>query len=110
MKSRFCLRALSAFVLAAPVLLGESKKDRGHVFFQEKGCAYCHRMGGVGGVKGPALDGIGKHRSKEEIENQIRNGSLIMPAFGDALTPAEIDAIAEFLHRSITVPAAVRVP
>lgn len=93
--------------LTAPALLGESKKDRGRAFFQEKGCAYCHMMGGVGGVKGPALDDVGKRRSKEAIENQIRNGSLIMPAFGDALTPEEIDAIAEFLHKSISAP---RVP
>lgn len=110
MTSSFRLRALIAFVLTAPALRGESKKDLGRALFQEKGCSYCHMMSGAGGVKGPALDGVGKRRSKEAIENQIRNGSMIMPAFGDALTPQEIDAIAEFLHKSITAPVAVRVP
>ena len=110
MKSGLRLRALLVLVLIAPALPGESKKDRGHGLFQEKGCSYCHMMSGVGGVKGPALDGVGKRKTKEAIEDQIRNGSMIMPAFGEALTPQEIDAIAEFLHRSTTVPAAVRVP
>lgn len=97
-------------LLTAQFLPGEAKKDRGRVLFHEKGCSYCHRMGDVGGVKGPALDGVGKRLSKEAIESRIRNGSLVMPAFGDALTPPEIDAIAEFLHKSIEVPAAVQVP
>ncbi len=101
--------AFMVLVLAAPALLAESKKDHGRDLFQEKGCSYCHMMGSVGGVKGPALDGVGRRRTKESIENQIRNGSMIMPAFGEALTPQEVDAIAEFLHRS-TVSAAVRVP
>ena len=102
--------ALVILVLATPALLCESKKDHGRVLFQEKGCSYCHIMNGIGGVKGPVLDGVGKRQTKEFIENQIRNGSMLMPAFGDALTLQEIDAIAEFLHKSITIPIATRLP
>ncbi|MGI4755615.1 MAG: c-type cytochrome [Janthinobacterium lividum] len=74
--------------------------DRGHELFREKGCVQCHVYDGEGGSKGPALDGVGKRLSKTAIENQIRNGSLVMPAFADALTADEITAIAAFLHKS----------
>ena len=109
MRYRFGIPLLAVLLLSAPAAPGESKKDHGRELFQEKGCAYCHQIGGVGGVKGPALDGIGKRRTKKAIEDQIRNGSLLMPAFGEALTAQEVDAIAEFLHRSMPVPTAASV-
>ncbi len=31
---------------------------QGQIVFQEKQCRNCHMLGGVGGERGPALDGV----------------------------------------------------
>ncbi len=38
---------------------GAGKVAKGEMLFRDKGCKGCHKLGGVGGVLGKALDGIG---------------------------------------------------
>jgi hypothetical protein len=48
------------------------------------------------GTVGPRLDGI--DLSKDEIAQQVRDGGGGMPAFGDRLSDAEIDAVADYVE------------
>ena len=45
--------------------------------FKEGGCAACHQIGGIGGRRGPDLDGIGARLSKTTIQNRIRSGAIV---------------------------------
>jgi mono/diheme cytochrome c family protein len=70
----------------------------GAAVFAEAGCGGCHTFGPANssGTVGPALDGI--DLSKEEIEQQVRNGGGGMPPFGDRLSDAEIGAVADYVE------------
>jgi mono/diheme cytochrome c family protein len=70
----------------------------GAAVFAEAGCGGCHTFGPANssGTVGPALDGI--DLSKEEIEQQVRNGGGGMPPFGDRLSDAEIEAVADYVE------------
>ena len=73
-------------------------KAAGALLFHERGCEHCHGVNGSGGELGPDLSGVGKRKTKAEIEHQIREGGGGMPAFGDALQPGEIGDLVEFLR------------
>ena len=70
----------------------------GAAVFAEAGCGGCHTFGAANsnGTVGPSLDGI--DLSKNEIEQQVRNGGGGMPAFGDRLSDAEIEAVADYVE------------
>ncbi|MBF9254042.1 cytochrome b N-terminal domain-containing protein [Pontibacter sp. 172403-2] len=70
---------------------------KGMVLFSDKGCLYCHRMHGVGGIKGPDLSTIGRNWTAEQLRIQIVNGSEGMPAYGGMLTNDELHALVVFL-------------
>ncbi|MDQ2834477.1 MAG: cytochrome c [Acidobacteriota bacterium] len=76
---------------------GSEKKD-GPTVFHESGCEYCHGVDAGGTERAPDLSTVGKRLTKEQIENQIRNGGKSMPAFGDALEPDQIQVLVQFLH------------
>jgi mono/diheme cytochrome c family protein len=70
----------------------------GAAVFASAGCGGCHTFGPANssGTVGPNLDEI--DRSKDEIAQQVRNGGGGMPAFGDRLSDAEIDAVADYVE------------
>ena len=70
---------------------------RGAVVFQEKQCRDCHSLGGVGGKRGPALDNIAARMTEDQIIRQVLQGGGNMPAYGNALSPAETAALTRFL-------------
>jgi len=70
---------------------------RGALLFQEKQCRNCHSLDGVGGKRGPALDSIAAEMTEDQIIRQILQGGGNMPAYGNALNPAETEAITRFL-------------
>ncbi len=70
---------------------------RGALVFQEKQCRDCHSLGGVGGRRGPALDSIAAEMTEDQIIRQVLQGGGNMPAYGNALSPAETDALTRFL-------------
>jgi mono/diheme cytochrome c family protein len=76
----------------------ESEDADGAAVFAEAGCGGCHTFSAANssGTVGPSLDGI--DLSKDEIEQQVRNGGGGMPPFGDRLSDAEIEAVADYVE------------
>jgi ubiquinol-cytochrome c reductase cytochrome b subunit len=69
----------------------------GALVLQNKQCRDCHSMGGVGGLRGPALDSIAARMTEDQIIRQVLQGGGNMPAYGNALNPAETTALVRFL-------------
>lgn len=76
----------------------EGESVEGAAVFAKAGCGGCHTFSPANskGTVGPRLDGI--DLSKDEIEQQVRNGGGGMPAFGDRLSDAEIEAVADYVE------------
>ena len=70
----------------------------GAAVFAEAGCGGCHQFGPANseGTVGPSLDGT--DLSKDEIAQQVRNGGGGMPPFGDRLSDAQIEAVADYVE------------
>jgi ubiquinol-cytochrome c reductase cytochrome b subunit len=89
---------------------------QGAVVLQSKQCRNCHSLGGEGGRRGPALDGVGTRLTQDQLIRQVLQGGGNMPAYGKNLTPAEVTALVAFMQtlrpgqepaaRSAVVPAA----
>jgi mono/diheme cytochrome c family protein len=110
-----CLIMASCSLSSAPVAHAASKAVRaqGAAVFHEKGCEHCHGVDGVGTDRGPDLSGVGRTLHKPDIAKQIHDGGKQMPAFGDALTDAEVQQLVEYLaakkkksKKPVTVPVA----
>ena len=69
----------------------------GAIVFQNKQCRNCHSIGGAGGMRGPALDGVASRMTEDQIIRQVLQGGGNMPAYGNALSPAETTALVHFL-------------
>jgi ubiquinol-cytochrome c reductase cytochrome b subunit len=70
----------------------------GAVVFQDKQCRNCHELGGVGGMRGPALDDVATRMTPDEMRYKVVTGGGNMPAFGKNLSPAEVEALVAFLE------------
>jgi len=88
-------------VLASPASYSPSKEEEsakaGAALFRDKGCTYCHGVGGAGTKKAPPLTDAWKDKSltTEKMTDQILNGGQKMPPFRDSVTDDEvIDLIA----------------
>lgn len=67
-------------------------------------CVGCHKISDDGGEVGPDLSHIGSRRSQDDIRSLITDpsmvyGDTIMPAYGERLTPAQLDAISVYLAK-----------
>jgi ubiquinol-cytochrome c reductase cytochrome b subunit len=85
---------------AVPVELLKDRtplERKGAVVFQAKQCRNCHAMGGVGGMRGPALDDVATRLNEDQLYRQVLQGGGNMPAYGSALSPAETTALVKFL-------------
>ncbi|MHB8170618.1 MAG: c-type cytochrome [Thermincolia bacterium] len=79
---------------------GRGSGGRGPAIMEAQGCFRCHSLGGQGGTMGPLLDDVGKKRDKAWLKNFLQsslkgNPQRTMPAA--ELTPAEIEALGEYL-------------
>jgi ubiquinol-cytochrome c reductase cytochrome b subunit len=70
----------------------------GALVFQNKQCRNCHALGGHGGERGPALDAVATRLTKDAMVRQVIQGGGNMPAYGQKLSPAEVDALVAFLR------------
>jgi ubiquinol-cytochrome c reductase cytochrome b subunit len=73
---------------------------QGAVVLQNKQCRNCHALEGVGGRRGPDLAGVGIRLTRDQLIDQISNGTPgggNMPAYGKQIRPAEMSAMVEFL-------------
>ncbi len=73
---------------------------QGAVVLQNKQCRNCHALEGSGGRRGPDLSGVGVRLTRDQLIDQISNGTPgggNMPAYGKKLRPAEMNALVDFL-------------
>ena len=89
--------AALAFLLAASPALAAKMTDEDVEGLFASTCGFCHAEGGRIAGKGPQL--MGTKRSDAFIINRIKHGKESrMPAFGDALTDAQIKAIVHYIR------------
>ncbi len=84
-------------------LVSAGKVTLGAALFKENGCFDCHKIGGVGGSSGPALDDVGSRLDIETMKKQITapesiNPDTEMPAVTD-LSDADLQALVDFLAK-----------
>jgi ubiquinol-cytochrome c reductase cytochrome b subunit len=89
---------------------------QGALVLQDKQCRNCHSLGGEGGLRGPALDGVATRLTRDQLIRQVIQGGGNMPAFGKNLAPQEVTALVAFMQtlhpgqvpaaRDSTVPVA----
>jgi len=70
---------------------------QGAVVFQNKSCRNCHALGHKGGRVGPDLTAVGSQLTHDELVRQVLQGGGNMPAYGQQLNPAEVEALVAFL-------------
>jgi ubiquinol-cytochrome c reductase cytochrome b subunit len=73
---------------------------QGAAVLQNKQCRNCHALEGIGGRRGPDLSGVGIRLTRDQLIDQISNGTPgggDMPAYGKQMRPAEMTALVEFL-------------
>lgn len=73
---------------------------RGAKLFNDRGCRGCHKLDGVGGSIGPALDGVGMKRSADWLEAHFKNPASVSPGSGmppQKFSPPDLDAITLFM-------------
>jgi ubiquinol-cytochrome c reductase cytochrome b subunit len=65
-------------------------------------------LGGEGGQRGPALDGVATRLTQDQLVRQVIQGGGNMPAYGKNLTPPEVTALVAFMQtlRSAHEPVA----
>ena len=89
-----------ATATAAETQAGEGGAADGAEVFASAGCGGCHTLAAAGssGQAGPNLDDLAPDAG--EVAEQVRNGGGGMPAFGDQLSDAQIEAVAEYVASS----------
>jgi len=71
---------------------------QGALVLQNKQCRNCHSLGGEGGRRGPALDGVATRLTQDQLIRQVLQGGGNMPAYGKNLSPAEVTALVAFMQ------------
>ena len=71
---------------------------QGALVLQAKQCRNCHSLGGSGGMRGPALDGVATRLTGDQLVRQVLQGGGNMPAYGNNLKPAEVTALVAFMQ------------
>ncbi len=107
---------------AVPTEVGRpltSMERAGRALFRSQKCDDCHKIGGVGGKKGPDLTEIGFHHSPAWLHSFMerpaifRSDTTAMPAFGPpTLTHQQIEELAQYLaslrgKRAFSIPAEI---
>jgi ubiquinol-cytochrome c reductase cytochrome b subunit len=70
---------------------------KGAIVLQNKQCRNCHSLGGEGGERGPTLDAVATRLTRDEMVRQVIQGGGNMPAYGKKLSPAEVEALVDFM-------------
>jgi ubiquinol-cytochrome c reductase cytochrome b subunit len=82
---------------------------QGAAIFQNKQCRNCHALEGSGGRRGPDLTTVGTRLTRDQLIDQVSNGTPggikqgdpgggNMPAFGKQISPPEMTALAAFME------------
>jgi ubiquinol-cytochrome c reductase cytochrome b subunit len=66
--------------------------------FYEKGCEYCHKVSGYGGLRGPDLSDAGDRMTRAQMKTRIFSGAENMPSYVGNLTPEQLKLLLDFLQ------------
>ncbi len=96
------LRIIAVTLAATAIAAEAGADDLGKQIFLEGGggmpaCAVCHALSdaGAAGEIGPNLDDLKPDAARVRIA--VHDGVGVMPAFGESLSGAEIDAVAAYV-------------
>ena len=93
------MAAWSAEATPFKYLEGRTPLERqGALVLQNKQCRNCHALGGSGGLRGPALDGVAMRLTGDQLTRQVIQGGGNMPAYGKNLSPSEVAALVAFMR------------
>jgi mono/diheme cytochrome c family protein len=75
----------------------------GAKIFKGAGCAGCHTLAAAGstGTTGPNLDQITPPLTTAKVSHQVMTGGGLMPSFQGKLSPAQIQAVAQYVSSSV---------
>ncbi len=65
--------------------------------FYDRGCEYCHRISGEGGIRGPDLSDAGDRLTKIQLKTRIFSGAENMPSYASKLRGNELEDLLVFL-------------
>ena len=76
---------------------GEGDPQNGELVFVTNGCGFCHTLSDVDarGTTGPNLDET--KPSYDLVVERVTNGKGVMPAFGEDMTPQDIQDVAAYV-------------
>jgi cytochrome c5 len=105
---RFTPAAAAVLTLAfGACLSAEDKMARGKQLYDEQKCRMCHNLGGVGNLKGAALDGVGSKHGPDVLKLWLTNPKEMAQKAGSTrkppmqsfakLPPPDIDALVVYL-------------
>jgi ubiquinol-cytochrome c reductase cytochrome b subunit len=66
--------------------------------FKTRACISCHAIEGSGGQRGPDLSNVGARLGPDQLTWRILNGGHNMPAYGNTISPEELNALVAFLQ------------
>ncbi|MBW4934492.1 SorU family sulfite dehydrogenase c-type cytochrome subunit [Marinobacter sp. F4206] len=91
--------SLACTLLATNALSDELAEQGKKVFTElaQPSCTICHALSDAGsaGEIGPNLDELAP--SVTQVQNAVKGGVGLMPAFGDSLSQAQITAVAHYV-------------
>ena len=86
--------AAAAFAMIGTALADQADQDAQNLF--NASCGWCHQDGGRAAGTGPVL--AGSDKSDAFIVNRIKTGKAPMPAFGGALSEAQIAGLLRYIR------------
>jgi ubiquinol-cytochrome c reductase cytochrome b subunit len=66
--------------------------------FHDKGCEYCHKVSGYGGIRGPDLTYAGDNMTAAQMTTRIYSGATNMPSYNGNITSEQLSALLAFLN------------
>jgi len=93
------MQAWSGDAVQPQFLRGRTPLERrGAVVFQNMQCRNCHSIDGVGGQRGPDLNGVSVRLTESQIIRQVVQGGGNMPAYANSFSPQQLTALVRFLE------------